>query len=111
VIRQATALAGDQDADLVVVHVLVDSGLNRGDSASLDRLRGLVAEVGGSYTEVSAESPARGLADAVRRSNAGWVVVARHRSRLNELVHGSVAGRLRRLLPDVEVIEVDGSEA
>ena len=38
--------------------------------------------------------------------HAAIVVVGHHRSWLGELMHGSVSARLRRRLPDVQVVEV-----
>jgi len=106
VIRRAATIAQDNAADLQIVHVEVADGLGHGSREALGVYRELASEVGASYAEVTASAPADGLADVARRAGARWVVLARHRSRLNELAHGSVASRLRRLLPDAQVIEV-----
>jgi len=106
VIRRGTRLAIGEDADLLAVHVRVSDGFAHRGSDALDRWRELTASLGGTYLEVDAASPADGLAEVARARSAERVVVARHRSRLGELARGSVAARLRRLLPDTTVTEV-----
>jgi two-component system, OmpR family, sensor histidine kinase KdpD len=107
VIAHAAEVAISEDADLLVAHVNPADGL-RQHEAVLDRYRALTTEMGGTYTEVRGSVPADSLADIARARQATRVVVARHRSRLGELTHGSVAARLRRLLPDVTIDEVHG---
>jgi len=106
VLRRATRVAEGCDGDLLVVHVNVADGSAHKDRGNLERYRGMAAEVGGSFIEVEGASPAEGLAAVARARGADRVVVARHRSRLGELARGSVAARLRRLLPDIRVSEV-----
>jgi K+-sensing histidine kinase KdpD len=110
VINRAAALADEDDADLLVVHVNVADGFARRAGDALERYRGQTADVGGTFTEVHGVAPADALADTARARGAHRVVVARHRSRLGELARGSVASRLRRLLPDVtiDVVGADG---
>jgi len=108
VIRRATAVARERDADLHVVHVQVSDGLRPRRRDALERYRHLAEELGAvSFAEVSAPDPTEGLVRAVRSADASFVVVARHRSRVHHLIRGSIASRLGRLLPDVAVIEVD----
>ena len=108
IIRKAARLAAEDEADLLVVHVNVVDGLGgRGRRTDmLDRLRDLTIEAGGSYAELDGASVAEVLAGAARDQQATRVVVARHRSRLAEILRGSVAHRIRRLVPDVSVHEV-----
>jgi two-component system sensor histidine kinase KdpD len=110
VIRRATRIAEGCDGDLLVVHVNVADGSAHHDRGTLERYRDMAAEVGGSYLVVEGTAPADGLADVARARGAERVVVARHRSRLGELARGSVASRLRRLLPDVGISEVHRKE-
>jgi two-component system sensor histidine kinase KdpD len=106
VLREAAERAAENDADLLAVHVNVTDGLGR-RPGDLDRYRQLTEEVGGSFLEVTGTDPADALAQAARARNTTRVVVARHRSRLEELLlRGSIASRLRRLLPGVEVTTV-----
>jgi two-component system, OmpR family, sensor histidine kinase KdpD len=106
VIRRGADAACADDADLLVVHANIADGTAPPRGDYLRRDRELTAEMGGTYTEVDAESASQGLAEVVRSAGAARVVVARHRSRLAELVRGSVASQLRRLLPEVSVEEV-----
>jgi two-component system sensor histidine kinase KdpD len=105
VIRRATQLACDEDADLFVVHARIPDGSAQ-SNVNLAHYRDLTEELGGTYIEVEGESPARVLAEQADAALAVKLVVARHRSRLGELTRGSVASQLRRLRPDIPVEEV-----
>jgi nucleotide-binding universal stress UspA family protein len=89
-----------------VVHVQIADGLTHPKGQNLHRHRELTTKLGGSYTEMTASNPAQALADIARARDAATVVVGHHRSRLGELAHGSVASRLRRLLPEIVIEEV-----
>jgi two-component system sensor histidine kinase KdpD len=103
VIRRASERALEDVADLLVVHVRLDDGMiHRGSQAHAEH-RDLVAEVGGIYVEITAGSVPEGLARVVQDCGASRLVVGRHRSRLGEIVHGSVVSRLQRLLPEVQI--------
>ncbi len=106
VIRRGADVACADDADLLVVHANIADGTAPPRGDYLRRNRELTAEMGGTYTEVDAEAASLGLAEVARSTGAAHVVVARHRSRLGELLRGSVASQLRRLLPDIPVEEV-----
>jgi two-component system sensor histidine kinase KdpD len=106
VIRQAVKVAALDDADLVVVHVAVVDGFVHAGSGLLDRYRDETRASGGTFIEVQGPRAADGIAELARVLHASKVVVARHRSRLGELARGSVASRLRRLLPETAVIDV-----
>jgi two-component system sensor histidine kinase KdpD len=106
VIQEAIERAAEDDADLLVVHVSLTDGLRSAPADGLDRYREIAQQAGGSFVEVNGTNPADALAEAARTNSASRVVVSRHRSRIGELVRGSVASRLRRLLPDIEVTVV-----
>jgi two-component system sensor histidine kinase KdpD len=106
VIRRAEALARDNQAELIVVHVNVADGLQHRPSEQLVAARALACDVGAAYADVQGGSVPHALAAAAYERNASRIVVARHRSRLSEILRGSVAARLRRLVPDLEVDEV-----
>ena len=106
VIRRATELAGEEDADLLVVHARIPDGSARSRSDRLGHFRELTELLGGTYVEIEGESPARVLAEQAEARVTAKLVVARHRSRLGELVRGSVASQLRRLQPGIPVEEV-----
>jgi len=103
VLRRAAELAVEDAADLLVVHVNVADGLAHRRRPPLDRYRAETAELGGTYTEIDGDAPADALAEIARARGAHRVVVARHRTRLGELVRGSVALRLGRLLPGTTI--------
>ena len=106
VIRRAAQLARQDNAQLLVVHVELSDGLAHPRRGQQHRHRELTAELGGTYLEVPGSQAADALADAARARNATTIVVARHRSRLGELTHGSTSSRLRRLLPGARIEEV-----
>lgn len=111
VIRRAAERAAEDDADLLVVHVNVADGFARRPGPYLGQYRDQTAKLGGTYSEIDGVAPADALAKTARAKGAQRVVVARHRSRLGELTRGSVAARLRRLLPNVAVdlVRPDGA--
>jgi len=49
------------------------------------------------------------LAKTARAQDAAIIVAGRHRSRLAQLVFGSVSARLRRLLPQADIQKVPTS--
>jgi two-component system, OmpR family, sensor histidine kinase KdpD len=107
VIRRAAEIAREQDAQLVVVHVRITDGLTRSRPAGdLDRHRKLTAELGGTYLQAQGPALAEALATTARAQDAAIIVAGRHRSRLAQLVFGSVPARLHRLLPQADVREV-----
>jgi K+-sensing histidine kinase KdpD len=101
-------LAGEDDAELLVVHVALADGV--GDQPDrLEHYRQMSDDVGARYREVHGTDAADSLAEVARREGAGRVVVAGRVSRFAKLVRGSVASRIRRRAPGVEVDEVSGS--
>jgi two-component system sensor histidine kinase KdpD len=107
VIQRAAELAESADADLLVVHVA--DGAERGSADFPSEYRDLAYALGGSFAEVRREDVAEALAGIAAEHGTTAVVVGRHRSRWVELLAGSTARRLRRLLPNVviEAVEQD----
>jgi len=105
VIERAAVLAGEDDAELEVVHVDLEDGLGH-PQERLDRYREMAENVGARYREVRGTNAADALSEIARRESAGRVVVGTHRSRLGNLVRGSVASRIRRRAPGLQVDEV-----
>jgi two-component system sensor histidine kinase KdpD len=110
VVRNAARLAREHDADLVVVHVELEDSLAPRLRHGLDQDRELTLELGGTFQEMPGTSAAPALAAFVRARGAAWVVVALRRSRLGKPARWSVGSRLRRLLPEVTVDEVDEAD-
>lgn len=108
VIQRGAVLAGEDDAELLVVHVDLADGLGR-QQDRLDRYRQMAEDVGGRYREVDGTDAADSLAEVATRERARRVVVATHGSRLTKLVRGSVGSRIRRRAPGIEVDEMRAS--
>jgi two-component system sensor histidine kinase KdpD len=108
VIQGAAVIAGDEEAELVVVHVDLADGLGR-QQDRIDQYRQLADDVGASYREVRGADAADSLATLAINEHAEHVVVGAYRSRLMRLLRGSIASRIRRRAPSVEVHEVRGS--
>ena len=105
VIERAAVLAGEDDAELEVVHVDLQDGLGQSQER-LARYREMAEDVGARYREVRGSDPAVVLSDVALQDGAGRVVVGTHGSRLAKLVRGSVASRIRRRAPALQVDEV-----
>jgi two-component system sensor histidine kinase KdpD len=103
VILRAAELAGERDADLLVVHARIADGAVRVRNDVLGHYRELTESLGGSYIEVDGESAARVLADEASERSVSAVVVARHRSAVGQLLRGSVARQLHRLRPELSL--------
>jgi len=107
VIRGAAEIAIEQDAQLVVAHVRITDGLNPPRPADqLNKHRKLTAELGGSYIQAQGSSLERTLAKTAAEHDATTIVVGHHQARFTSFFLGSVAGRLRRLLPEADVQEL-----
>jgi len=105
VIERAAVLAGEEEAELDVVHVDLQDGLGHRQEP-LDHYREMAETVGARYREVRGANAADTLGDMARRERASCVVVGTRRSRLVTLVRGSVASRIRRRVPGLRVDEV-----
>ena len=113
-IRRAARMAQRAHGELFGLHVSTAEGVAGPRSENLVRHQQLLADLGGEYHEVVASDVAAALADFARAENCTQLVLgASRRSRLSELVRGSVINRAVRLaVPiDVHVISHDPSEA
>jgi two-component system sensor histidine kinase KdpD len=106
VIQRAAVLAGEDDAELLVVHVDLADGLRRWEQ-QLERYRRLADDLGARFQEVHGTDAARSLADVARRERAQRIVVAARSPRLSNALRGSVASRIRRRAPGLRVDEVE----
>ena len=110
VVRRAARLAREHDAELVVVHVDLEDSLVARRRHELERDREVTLELGGTFQEVPGTAAAPALAAFVRARGASWAVVALRRSRLGKPARWAVGPRLRRLVPELTVDEVDEAD-
>ena len=103
-IRRAARIAQRAHGELLGVHVASEEGLATPSSGLLDQHRRLVVELGGTYHEVAGADTAAALTNFARAENATQVVMgASRRSRLQELLHGSVINRVMRLSGPIDL--------
>jgi two-component system sensor histidine kinase KdpD len=96
-VRRAARMAQRAKGDLVAVHVRSQDGLTPAATHALERQRTLVERLGGTYRDVVGDDIGKALVDTARRMNATQIVLgATRRSRLTELVRGSVIRRVIR---------------
>ena len=113
-VRRAARMAARQHGELIGVHVVASDGLTTRSGEHLDEQRRLVGQLAGSYSEVVSEDVAAGLVGFARAEKATQLVLgATRHSRLDELVRGSIAGRVLRQAEgiDVHVISAHEDEA
>ncbi len=104
VLRRAAQIATPVDAELIGVHVREPTGLIQAEPAWLTGQRRLLGELGGHYTELAGIDVAAAVLDFARNENAHQLVLgATRRSRLQELLHGSVINKAIRTAGPVEV--------
>ncbi|MCC3314112.1 sensor histidine kinase [Nocardia africana] len=104
VLRRAARIADSLGAPLLGVHVREPSGLDSPDPAWLAGQRQLLSRLGGRFTEVAGIDVAATVLEFARDSGAHQLVLgASRRSRLEELLHGSVINKTIRTAGSVEV--------
>jgi two-component system sensor histidine kinase KdpD len=103
-IRRAARMAQRAHGDLLGLHVSTAEGLAGPRSENLARDRQLLADLGGEYHEVAATDVAAALAEFARAENCTQLVLgASRRSRISELLRGSVINRTVRLAVPIDV--------
>jgi two-component system sensor histidine kinase KdpD len=103
-IRRAARISQRAHGELLGVHVTSEVGLATPSSGMLGQHRRLLLEMGGTYHEVAGADTAVALADFARAENATQLVMgASRRSRLQELLHGSVINRVMRLSGSIDL--------
>ena len=112
-IRRAARMARRAKAELVGVNVRRDDGLRSRSDTAVDRNVALLTELGGRFVEVVSNDVAVALVAVARAENATQLVIgARRRTRVSELVRGSIVTRCVREARgdiDLHVIGVDAS--
>jgi len=102
-VRRAARIAQRAHGELLGVHVRSDDGLV-GAGEMVEAHRRLVEELGGTHHEVAGNDVAAALVDFARAENATQLVLgSSRRSRLAELLRGSVINRVVRLSGPIDV--------
>ena len=111
-IRRASRLASRVSGNLLGVHVRVGTGLTEREPVGLESQRALLAQLGGEYVEVAAEDAASGLLEVARAERCTQIVLgATRRSRLAEVVRGSVIASVIRGSGPIDVHVISTSPA
>jgi two-component system, OmpR family, sensor histidine kinase KdpD len=106
-IRRGARMAARTHGDLLAVHVRTPDGTVQRDTKALDGQRALLAEMGGSYTEVTgADVPTALISFAIAENATQLLLASSTHRRLYHATHGSVTTEvIRRAGPiDVHVI-------
>jgi two-component system sensor histidine kinase KdpD len=111
-IRRAARIASRSKAELLAVHVRADDGLvatDDGTSERLEQCKALVADLDGTWHDLVHDHVAEALTQFAKRQQATQLIIgATRRSRVAELMQGSVVGAvLRNTEIDVHVIVTD----
>jgi two-component system sensor histidine kinase KdpD len=114
-VRRAARIAGRSHAGLVGIHVRVPTGRRPATPGDvLEDTRVLLSDLGGEYREVAGADVALALVQAALAERATQLVLgASRRSRLHELVSGSVIADVMRHAGtelDVHVIGTEGGD-
>ena len=106
--RRGYQLARRLDADLWVVHVKPPAVLLGGqEQAAVEELRVLTEELGGDFIEVGADDVATGIIDFANSHQVTFIVMGQSvRGRLDEILHGSIVGRIMRETRNIDVVIV-----
>lgn len=104
-IRRAARIAERSRAELIGVHVRRSDGLGAaGGDERVALHRQLLSDLGGRYHEVVGDDPAEQLVAFAHAENATQLVLGTsRRSRLAELLHGSIINRAVRASHDIDV--------
>jgi two-component system sensor histidine kinase KdpD len=103
-IRRAARMAARRGGDLLAVLVVSDDGLVGAGGEAVHGLRGLTTDLGGTFHEVAGNDVPSALLHFARAENATQLVLgASTRSRLAEILRGSVVARVVREAGPIDV--------
>ena len=107
-VRRGYQLAHRLGGDLWVIHVKPSAVLLGGqEQKAVDELRHLAEELDGDFIEVSAEDVATGIIEFANSHQITFIVLGQSvRSRLDEVLHGSIVGRMMRETRNIDVVIV-----
>ncbi|WP_327074536.1 DUF4118 domain-containing protein [Kitasatospora purpeofusca] len=111
-VRRGARIATRVHGDLIGVHVRPDDGTARAAPPELAAQRELLRELRGTYVEVGGADVARTLVDFARAESATQILLGpTGRSRLRELLSGSVINRVIRSAGPIDVHVLPPPEA
>ena len=103
-IRRAARMAQRSHGELLGVHVRSGDGLAEASTESLQAQRVLLESLGGEFHQIVGSDVARALTDFARIENCTQLVLgASNRSRVQELVRGSVINKVIRASGPIDV--------
>jgi two-component system sensor histidine kinase KdpD len=103
-VRRAARMATRAKGELLGVHVLSGEGLAGSPPGLLATHRRLLEDLGGTYHEVVGADPAKTLVNFARAEHATQLVLgASRKTRVSELIQGSVISRVARASGDIDV--------
>jgi two-component system sensor histidine kinase KdpD len=107
-IRRGYQLAHRLDGELWVIHVKPAAVLlGAQEQKAVDELRHLTEELEGDFIEVGAEDVATGIIEFANSHQITFIVMGQSvRSRLDEVLHGSIVGRIMRETRNIDVVIV-----
>ncbi|HEY3317161.1 MAG TPA: universal stress protein [Coriobacteriia bacterium] len=109
-IRRGYQLARRLDAEMWVVNVKPAAVLlSAGEQGAIDALRGLTEQLAGNFIEVGDDDVGTGLIEFARQHQITFIVMGQsRRSRVEEILRGSVVNRIMRETRNVDVVLVAG---
>jgi two-component system sensor histidine kinase KdpD len=107
-VRRGYQLSRRLDGDLWVVHVKPSATLlGSVEQKAVDELRTLAEELEGDFVEIGAEDVATGIIEFANSHQITFIVMGQSvRSRLDEVLHGSIVGRIMRETRNIDVVIV-----
>jgi len=114
-IRRGYQLASRMNGELWVIQVKPAAVLLGGsEQQAVDQLRELTEELSGHFIEVSSEDTATGIIEFARSHQITFIVLGQSvRTRLDEILHGSIVNRIMRESRNIDVVivaETNGRE-
>jgi two-component system sensor histidine kinase KdpD len=105
-LRRAARMASRAHGELDVIHVVLDDGGARRDTAAVEALRDLSDRLGARWHEVHASDPARALIEFARNHQITQIVIgSSQRSRWQELAGGGSI--VRRVIREAGAYDID----
>jgi len=107
-IRRGYQLADRLGGDLWAVHIKPPAVLlGAQEQAAVDELRELSEELGGNFIEFGSDDVATGIIEFARAHQITFIVMGQSvRSRLDEILHGSIVARIMRETRNIDVVIV-----